>query len=340
MKLRLIVVAAIVLLLPQALLAKETKDIKFTFKNAGPVVFSHDIHLAHYNNNCRICHNTLFNLKHLKHYTMEEMAKKTRSCGACHTGMVAFSLTLDKNCTRCHKGKPQNVTYRVKGVSNAVFSHDFHLSKAGLKCTSCHNGKIITGKEKNVTMAEMAKGRTCGACHNGKTAFTVSGNCGKCHEGMTPRTVTFKIKGISDATFSHTFHLGMFTCKDCHTKVFPFKAGVSVATMAEMNKGKACGSCHNGSEAFTTAGNCDRCHKGFKPAAVTFKTDGGDVTFSHEFHTGMYKCDECHTKRFPFKAGVSVATMSQMEAGKACGGCHNGNDAFSVKGDCDKCHKM
>jgi c(7)-type cytochrome triheme protein len=189
-------------------------------------------------------------------------------------------------------------------------------------------------------MAEMGKGRTCGACHNGKAAFTVAGNCGKCHEGMTPRTITFKAQGISDASFSHTIHLGMFTCNDCHTKTFPFKAGTKHATMAEMDKGKSCGTCHNGKDAFTTAGNCDTCHKGFKPANIPFKTDGGDVSFSHDFHTGMYKCADCHTKRFPFKAGALKATMTQMEAGTSCGGCHNGNDAFSVKGDCEKCHKM
>jgi c(7)-type cytochrome triheme protein len=340
MKLNYVIAAAILaLLLPQPLLAKETKDIKFTFANADPVVFSHDIHLLKYHNNCRICHNTLFNLKSRKHYTMAEM-EKTRSCGACHTGMKAFSVATEKDCVRCHKGKPRSVTYKIKNAGDAVFSHEIHIDATDGKCKSCHNGKVITGKDKAVTMTEMEKGRTCGACHNGKAAFTVAGNCGKCHEGMTPRTITFKIKGINDATFSHTNHLGMFKCNDCHTRTYPYKAGARHFTMAEMDKGKSCGTCHNGGDAFTTAGNCDTCHKGFKPANITFKNEGGEVSFSHDDHSGMYKCADCHTKRFPFKAGTLKATMTQMEAGTSCGGCHNGNDAFSVKGDCEKCHKM
>jgi c(7)-type cytochrome triheme protein len=30
--------------------------------------------------------------------------------------------------------------------------------------------------------------------------------------------------------------------------------------------------------------------------------------------------------------------MKQMEKGKSCGACHDGKKAFSVKGDCAKCH--
>jgi c(7)-type cytochrome triheme protein len=30
--------------------------------------------------------------------------------------------------------------------------------------------------------------------------------------------------------------------------------------------------------------------------------------------------------------------MPDMESGKSCGACHDGQEAFSVKKDCDKCH--
>lgn len=321
--------------------AKETKNVSFTFKNAEPVVFSHDVHLLKYNNNCRICHNAIFDLKKRSHFTMADM-EKTKSCGACHTGIKAFSVSDEKSCVRCHKGKPRDVAYKVKGAGEAVFSHSAHIAKTGGKCRSCHSS-VITGKDKNVTMAQMEKGKTCGACHNGKKAFTVAGNCGKCHKGMQPRDIIFRAKGATDAIFSHNYHLGLdLGCKDCHTKVFPFKAGVKHSTMADMEAGKSCGACHNGTTAGTVAGNCESCHKGFKPANVSWKTDAGDATFSHEFHLGMYKCAECHTKLFPYKAKPGLATMADMEGGKSCGGCHNGKDAFSVKTDtdCGKCHKM
>lgn len=51
-------------------------------------------------------------------------------------------------------------------------------------------------------------------------------------------------------------------CTDCHTKIYPMKKGPSV-TMAEMNAGKSCGSCHNGEKAFKTndQATCGKCHK-------------------------------------------------------------------------------
>jgi c(7)-type cytochrome triheme protein len=320
--------------------AKETKDITFTFKNADPVVFSHDQHLTKYNNNCKVCHNAIFNLKNRKRYTMAEM-EKTKSCGGCHTGVKAFSVSSEADCIRCHKGKPRNITFKMKGATEVTFSHATHIAKTNGKCRNCHNGKVITGKDRNVSMAEMEKGRTCGACHNGKGAFTVAGNCSRCHKGYQPKDVTFKMTRISNAVFSHKFHLGMYQCSDCHTATFPYKAGALKATMGQMHQGKSCGACHNGKDAFSTAGDCERCHGGFKPAPIIFKNEGGEVVFNHAYHLGMFKCSDCHTKLFPFKAGVKKATMTEMESGASCGACHNEKkDAFSVKANCEKCHKM
>lgn len=320
--------------------AVETKDIKFKLKNSEPVVFSHALHLKKYNNNCKMCHDAIFNLRNKKRFTMAEM-EKTKSCGACHSGMKAFSVASEKDCSRCHSGKPKDVTYTVKGLGTATFSHAVHIAKTGGACKGCHNDKVITGKEKTVTMAEMEKGLTCGSCHNGKRAFAVTANCDRCHRGLKPKEITFSLKGTTPATFSHAFHTQAYGCKDCHTKTFPYKAVVGKATMGDMAKGKSCGTCHNGKDAFASSGDCDKCHKGMKPGKITFKTSAGEATFSHDFHTQAYKCADCHTKIFPFKAGTLKASMSDMEAGKSCGACHNkGKDAFSVQDDCGKCHKM
>jgi c(7)-type cytochrome triheme protein len=336
---RFIAALVLILALPLISSAKETKDISFSFKNAEPVIFSHDSHLEKYRQNCRICHNAIFDMRKRKHFTMADM-EKTKSCGACHSGIKAFSVKDEKACSKCHKGKPRNVVFKVKGATDVSFSHDAHVSKAGLSCRNCHDGKIITGRDKGVTMAQMEKGKTCGACHDGKMAFTVAGNCGDCHKGMKTREITFKLKEISDAVFSHQVHIGMFKCVDCHTKTFPYKTGTLKASMASMETGKSCGVCHNGKDAFTVAGECDKCHKGYKPGAITFKTEAGEANFSHEFHLGVYKCVDCHTKIFPFKAGALKAKMADMDKGKSCGACHNGKDAFISSGDCVKCHKM
>ena len=157
---------------------------------------------------------------------------------------------------------------------------------------------------------------------------------------MKPHDIVFKPKGMTPATFSHEFHTAAFNCRECHTKVFQFKAGAKHYTMAEMATGKSCGTCHNGKVAFSVAGDCNKCHRGFKPGIIIFKTETGDAKFSHEFHLEMYKCADCHTKIFPFKVGAKHYTMGAMENGKSCGTCHNGKDAFSTAGDCDRCHKM
>ena len=52
-------------------------------------------------------------------------------------------------------------------------------------------------------------------------------------------------------------------CNDCHTKIFKMKKGAAKMTMADMNAGKNCGACHNGTKAFSSkdAANCAKCHK-------------------------------------------------------------------------------
>lgn len=52
-------------------------------------------------------------------------------------------------------------------------------------------------------------------------------------------------------------------CNDCHTKIFQMKKGTLKITMADMNAGKNCGECHNGTKAFKSSdpANCGKCHK-------------------------------------------------------------------------------
>ncbi len=52
-------------------------------------------------------------------------------------------------------------------------------------------------------------------------------------------------------------------CSDCHTKVFKMKKGADVMKMEDINAGKFCGECHNGTKAFKASdpANCAKCHK-------------------------------------------------------------------------------
>jgi c(7)-type cytochrome triheme protein len=51
-------------------------------------------------------------------------------------------------------------------------------------------------------------------------------------------------------------------CNDCHTKIFKMKKDSTPMKMVDLNAGKLCGECHNGTKAFKTsdAANCAKCH--------------------------------------------------------------------------------
>ncbi len=146
------------------------------------------------------------------------------------------------------------VNIQTKTVGKVVFSHSVH----GTDCNACH--PVIFKKKGNsnhVDMKAMESGKSCGACHNGKKAFTVASNCATCHAG----DILFKEKETGDVTFSHAAHTKMLGCAECHPDVFKAERGANKTTMADMEKGKSCGACHDGSTAFNVAEACESCHK-------------------------------------------------------------------------------
>jgi c(7)-type cytochrome triheme protein len=73
---------------------------------------------------------------------------------------------------------------------------------------------------------------------------------------------------------------------------------------------------------------------------ITLKNKGGTVVFSHEIHVaGAQKCTACHDKLYTNSKQHKKVSMKEMQKGKSCGACHNGKTAFSVTGDCTRCHK-
>ena len=75
---------------------------------------------------------------------------------------------------------------------------------------------------------------------------------------------------------------------------------------------------------------------------VEFEGGGaGKVVFDGKTHADAgNKCADCHQSGlFKMKKGEAKHTMKDMQAGKSCGACHNGTKAFTVKANCNKCHK-
>lgn len=80
------------------------------------------------------------------------------------------------------------------------------------------------------------------------------------------------------------------------------------------------------------------------PPGKTVDFEGGalgKVVFDGKAHADKgLKCNDCHTKIFQMKKGEKIK-MADMNAGKNCGTCHNGEKAFksSDPANCAKCHK-
>jgi len=209
-------------------------------------------------------------------------------------------------CFRCHAYQKFSTTRQGE------FSHQLHKS-TGYHCNQCHGFKW----------------------HKDMSAIVEWDVCRNCHGSMS---VVFNRTALP-SMFSHELHAKRSECKECHTRVFPMKAGASQVSMRDINKGLYCGACHNGKKAFSSS-ECSRCHNmtGFDKE-LEYKTEGmGDVLFGHKFHGSMFTCKECHPKLFDMKKTHGMMTMDEMNKGKFCGACHDGNTAASVT-DCNKCHK-
>jgi c(7)-type cytochrome triheme protein len=79
------------------------------------------------------------------------------------------------------------------------------------------------------------------------------------------KTVEFDGKGGGKVVFDGKMHADKGAkCADCHQSgLFKMKKGADVMTMKDMEAGKNCGACHNGTKAFSAKdpATCAKCHK-------------------------------------------------------------------------------
>jgi len=154
--------------------------------------------------------------------------------------------------------------------------------------------------------------------------------------------------------FSHKSHVvtAGLTCDSCHPGLFERKRGSAKAkgdyNMASLEAGKYCGACHDGKTAFNTTGpeTCKTCHGSDmkQPETIIFNIPVKSVIFEHKAHVDMgLDCASCHDKAFEMRKGAAEEhpdkfTMEALYAGKYCGVCHNGTDAFASNTRCTTCH--
>ena len=229
--------------------------------------------------------------------------------------------------------------YDIREGGTVVFSHDVHLKALfpkntvrGDDCLLCHTTIYKPQGKRAFTMADMYKGRSCGACH-GSRAFSIY-KCDRCH---TVRDVIYPVFPTGDVPFPHTPHIKKVRCDVCHPKLFKPGRNRPVG-MAAMEKGKSCGACHTGKSAFDLD-DCSRCHLAQDVLMKAKKP--WQVNFSHKAHVPAYKCTDCHPGIFSlgYENQRSRMTMLDMDMGKSCGACHDGEAAFTTRFNCQRCHE-
>lgn len=72
-------------------------------------------------------------------------------------------------------------------------------------------------------------------------------------------------KSLAPVLFSHQKHKDAGNrCNDCHPAIFKKEKGSTDAgnalTMKALKKGQYCGTCHDGSKAFSVNKTCTKCH--------------------------------------------------------------------------------
>jgi c(7)-type cytochrome triheme protein len=168
---------------------------------------------------------------------------------------------------------------------------------------------------------------------------------------------------VPSVIFRHKYHVDVkkLSCEKCHSGLFEMEALSAQEKddfkMESLYRGKYCGACHNGKDAFASDTQCARCHvrseglevghvKG-KPApykipvyntSAIFGKGEMQVRFNHEKHSSPLNCRDCHLKSFPIKKGTNNITLLDHNPQKYCFGCHDGKKTFSWY-DCNSCHK-
>ncbi len=264
------------------------------------------------------------------------------NCVDCHLGVAHGGEFRNKvkieRCVACHEQRKSAISMSDitlgSGDKTVVFSHKAHVEK--FKCTECHT-RLFPMKKGSVKIAfaDHTKNKFCYSCHNNRKAFF---DCNTCHTRITgPKEAISFGTGKSAVKFIHSIHKAKFKCTECHTRLFQMKKGSSKVTFADHSKDRLCYACHNNKKAPFTCGKCHAVVPSPKAPLVYTPAGMAPVRFSHEFHTGIFACTECHTKIWPMQRGVKKMAMDDLYQGKFCGSCHNGTTAFEAT-QCDKCH--
>ncbi len=209
--------------------------------NINPVVFSHRTHRDRYT--CRVCHLELeFSMKKGDSGVTREDYLDGRYCGACHDGTVAFSVTRQGDCNRCHipiDGKGQ---YRSKkNVAGRMSDQSFGDGVDWMELLRSGNISPKTSLLDGENSSTMA----------------LPPNLSDDKLRWTTKTPSYPVSVA--VWFPHEAHVKWLDCANCHPDIFTVKQNATVDfDKSHILAGDYCGACHL-SVAFPMDG-CRRCH--------------------------------------------------------------------------------
>jgi c(7)-type cytochrome triheme protein len=167
--------------------------------------FSHKMHIKDIGVDCATCHPGAATSK----LSSDNLASTHDQCSSCHQDQVT------SDCGFCHKN-PENIVPRPAVERTVIFSHENHLGRTDVECTTCHKGldEVELSSAKN--MPDMA---ACNTCHDGAKA---PNTCENCHTDFVTLLPADHKK--SDFLRSHRdeIRLGAFatSCQTCHSETF------------------------------------------------------------------------------------------------------------------------
>lgn len=194
-----------------------------------PVVFAHWKHRARYT--CRVCHLELdFQLRANETEITEQANRDGAYCGACHNGRIAFAVSGEKNCARCHTGT-------IEG-SDAGFSALLDLPGAAFGNRVDWSRALASGAIKPLA------------------SLTDEAPAIKLDKTLS---LEAEWNFVPPAVFPHGEHERWVDCSNCHPAIFNIgKKTTKHFSMASSLRGEFCGVCHL--RVAFPMNDCQRCH--------------------------------------------------------------------------------
>jgi hypothetical protein len=263
----------------------------------------------------------------------------TTACATCHVAGI-FKGT-PRNCDECHAlgrrvvamPKPANHIATNAPCESCHFNtYTFvgakynHGTAVPGQCTTCHNGRIATGRPRSHNAGVMLTG-SCDNCHRSYAFLPASWNhigipmgahtCNQagCHQSGNPANRYTAATAVSalwrHSSFADT---NSQSCDVCHTSF-----AVWTATMHEPMTG-TCSSCHNGASAqgqppghVSTTAECNQCHT----STSTWRGALGGMPANHVINTAP-SCSTCHIGTNQVLTGPAL----HVWLSPSCNSCH------------------